>query len=92
MERRWVDLRMKAGALRNLRSPRVQGETAVPSLGHVTSSYWSPNLGSGFALALLKGGRQRLGETVVAPTVGGGIRARVVAPVFLDPQGARLDA
>jgi sarcosine oxidase, subunit alpha len=78
-------------ATRNFLSSRVQDEAAVPSLGHVTSSYWSPNLGTGFALALLKGGRQRLGETVVAPTVGGGIRARVVAPVFLDPQGARLD-
>jgi sarcosine oxidase, subunit alpha len=81
-----------AGARRNLLSSRVQDEPAVPSLGHVTSSYWSPNLGSGFALALLKRGRERRGETVVAPTVSGGIRARVVAPVFLDPQGARLDA
>jgi sarcosine oxidase subunit alpha len=79
-------------ARRNLLSNRVQHEAPVPSLGHVTSSYWSPNLGSGFALALVKNGRARHGETVVAPTVDGGINARIVPPVFLDPEGARLDA
>jgi sarcosine oxidase subunit alpha len=36
----------------------------VPMLGHVTSSYLSPNLGRSIALALVKSGGQRMGETV----------------------------
>ena len=35
----------------------------APSLGHVTSSYRSPTLGRGFALALVAGGRARIGST-----------------------------
>ncbi len=36
----------------------------MPMKGHVTSSYYSPTLDSGFALAVVKGGQQRMGETV----------------------------
>jgi sarcosine oxidase, subunit alpha len=80
-------------ARRDLLGPNVQSQRApVPSLGHVTSSYWSPNLRAGFALALVKRGRERMGEVVVVPMLGRSIRARIVAPVFLDPKGARLDA
>ncbi len=63
----------------------------VPMLGHVTSSYWSAALGRGFALALVKGGRARHGEWVWASATGGDSRARIVDPVFWDPEGARLD-
>ena len=31
-------------------------------VGHVTSSYYSPNLNSSFALALIKGGLEKKGE------------------------------
>ena len=73
--------------------PAPWHDTPVPMLGHVTSSYWSPNLGRGFALALVKGGRRRLGETVLAPLPDGRVVAsRIVAPVFFDAEGARLDA
>lgn len=82
----------EARARRNMLGPNVYGDQPVPMLGHVTSSYFSPNLGRGFALALVKSGRARLGETVVACSVDGVSRARVVAPVFLDQAGARLDA
>lgn len=62
----------------------------VPMMGHVTSSYFSPTLGHGFALALLKGGSQRIGETVYLPMADGTVHAaEVVSPVFYDPQGAR---
>ena len=40
----------------------------VPMLGHVTSSYRSPALGRTFALAMVAGGRDRIGGHVVAPT------------------------
>lgn len=60
-------------------------------IGHVTSSYRSVALGRTFALALLKSGRGRLGETVHAPLQEGVIAATVVEPVFYDREGARRD-
>ena len=62
----------------------------TPALGHVTSSYMSPALGRSIALALVSGGRARLGETLHVPMPGGAIAVKIVAPVFLDPQGERL--
>jgi sarcosine oxidase subunit alpha len=61
------------------------GETAM--LGHVTSSYDSVALGRPFALALVRGGRDRIGETLY----GDGVAAEVVGPVLYDPEGARRD-
>ncbi|MBV8457161.1 MAG: sarcosine oxidase subunit alpha family protein [Acetobacteraceae bacterium] len=67
---------------------------AAPSghepLGHVTSSYFSPALGHSIALALLADGRRRTGEMVRVPAPRGGTYARVVSPVFYDPEGTRL--
>ena len=37
----------------------------TPMEGHVTSSYFSARLGHSIALALLKGGRSRIGEVLV---------------------------
>lgn len=60
-------------------------------LGHVTSSYTSPSLNGGFALALLKNGRNRMGDTVhVLRMDEGADAARVVAPAFYDKDGARM--
>jgi sarcosine oxidase subunit alpha len=56
-------------------------------LGHVTSSYESAALGRPFALALVAGGRDRIGETVYAD----GVAAEIVPPVLYDPEGARRD-
>ena len=39
----------------------------VPMLGHVTSSYRSAELGRPFALALVKGGHARIGDTLTRP-------------------------
>ncbi len=62
-----------------------------PSIGHITSSYHSPNLGSAFALALIAGGRALLGQTVYA-VKGGELRPmQVVDPVFIDKEGKRRD-
>jgi len=60
-------------------------------IGHVTSSYWSAALGRSIALALVRGGRGRMGEQVHVPLLGGGTMAATVAePVFYDKEGARL--
>ncbi|WP_439813795.1 2Fe-2S iron-sulfur cluster-binding protein [Zavarzinia sp. CC-PAN008] len=63
----------------------------VPMLGHVTSSYWSATLGRSIALALVKGGRDRMGERLICPVDGQDVAVRVVSPVFYDAEGARLD-
>ncbi|MCA8909535.1 MAG: sarcosine oxidase subunit alpha, partial [Rhodospirillaceae bacterium] len=67
-------------------------EPPVPMLGHVTSSYYSPNLGRPIALALVKQGRSRMGETLyVATATGSTVPVTVANPVFYDPEGKRLD-
>ena len=66
------------------------GTPPVPMLGHVTSSYHSETLGRSIALALLKGGRQRMDGTVYAPLLGRTVPCKIVSPVFYDPEGARL--
>jgi len=63
----------------------------VPMLGHVTSSYHSAALERTFALALVKDGRNRIGETVLAPLGDRTIAATVTEPVFYDQEGARRD-
>ena len=66
-------------------------EPPVTMLGHVTSSYKSPSLDGGFALALLKSGRNRMGDTVhVLRLDEGADAARVVAPAFYDKDGGRM--
>lgn len=57
--------------------------------GHVTSSYRSPTLGCGFAMALLRGGMRNKGKTISVWDGERTFRAQVVSPVFLDPEGAR---
>ncbi|NMG00274.1 sarcosine oxidase subunit alpha, partial [Aromatoleum toluolicum] len=62
----------------------------MPMVGHVTSSYFSPTLGHSFALAVVKGGSQRMGQTVYLPMADGRVHAaEVVSPVFYDAEGAR---
>jgi len=58
----------------------------------VTSTATSPALGHPIALALLRGGLERKGETLHAlyPLDGSAVAVRVVEPVFVDPEGARL--
>src|SRR5262249_28255369 len=52
------------------------GQTAM--LGHVTSSYRSAALGRSFALALVKRGRDRIGEVVHAPLASPPLAAEIL--------------
>lgn len=63
---------------------------ARPALGHVTSSYASATLKRSIALAMVSGGRQRIGEKVFVPTQSARVRATISATPFYDPNGARL--
>jgi sarcosine oxidase subunit alpha len=60
-------------------------------IGHVTSSYASSVLGHSIALAMIAGGRARLGQTLYVPMPEGEVEVEVVAPVFYDSQGARIN-
>ena len=62
----------------------------MPMIGHVTSSYHSPTLECAFALALVKGGRTRHGDTIYVPLPDKTVVATVTSPVFYDPDGEKL--
>ena len=59
----------------------------APMQGHVTSSYWSATLGRSIAMALVKGGLSRMGETIYAPLADGRmVSARISSTMFYDPK------
>ena len=67
--------------------------------GRVTSSYRSPTLGRGIALGLVRHGPDRMGEELVFTTedydaadeAATTVKARIVSPVFYDPEGKKND-
>jgi sarcosine oxidase subunit alpha len=61
------------------------------SLGHVSSACYSATLGRSIALALIAGGRSRIGQTLHVPMPRGPIAVQVTSPVFYDPGGARIN-
>ncbi|MBC7761785.1 MAG: (2Fe-2S)-binding protein [Candidatus Saccharibacteria bacterium] len=63
----------------------------MPMLGYVTSAYRSDAIGSHFALALLSGGRERLGQRLFAWDEGRIIPVTVAESVLYDPEGSRRD-
>jgi sarcosine oxidase subunit alpha len=70
-----------------------KGQTPHPMLGHVTSSYMSPILGHSIAMAVVKGGHHRMGETVIVPLSDGrNVTATICNPVFFDPKSERQHA
>ncbi|MDQ6713718.1 MAG: ferredoxin, partial [Candidatus Dormibacteraeota bacterium] len=72
----------------------LEPDGGIPAklVGHVTSSYRSATLGRAFALAMLQGGRERIGGTVYAPLNGHVIAATVTEPIFYDKENLRRDS
>ncbi len=71
---------------------RSMGAPPRPIDGHVSTSGWSDPLGMSLGLALVRGGRARIGEELVAPLLDGRVmRVRLVSPAHYDPKGARRD-
>jgi len=67
--------------------------TTAPMSGHVTSSYLSPTLDRSIAMALVKGGANRMGERVfVSMRDGRTTTATIANPVFFDPKAERQNA
>jgi sarcosine oxidase subunit alpha len=67
-------------------------QNPVEMLGHVTSSYYSPNLKKSIALGVVKGGKNMLGQKLIIPMENKNINVTVADPVFLDKEGERLNA
>jgi len=67
-------------------------ETPENDQGHMSSVAWSPSLQSYVGLGFLKGGAERLGETLKAMDYmrGNHVEVKVVSAHFVDPQGERL--
>ncbi|SPF80900.1 sarcosine oxidase subunit alpha family protein [Pseudoprimorskyibacter insulae] len=58
--------------------------------GRVTSTYHSPTLGRGIAMGLVLNGPDRMGEVLhFTNTEGEPIAAKIVSPVFYDPEGEK---
>lgn len=68
------------------------GPRPVPIEGEVTSQCESPNVESPIGLGILKSGRQRHGEKLIAtsPLTGQDVPVVVCDPIFIDPEGERL--
>ena len=65
--------------------------SGAPVEGHVTAGGLRVLIEGGVALALLRGGRARNGEVLLATSPTRGLEARVTVtdPIFYDPEGAR---
>jgi sarcosine oxidase subunit alpha len=89
-----VGLRARGGALLEEGAQvaaKANQKPPMELIGHVTSSYSSSVLGYPIALALVAGGRARIGQTLYVPMPGGDIAVEVTSPVFYDPKGERLN-
>ena len=67
---------------------QVSAVDPTPMIGHVTSSYYSPILKRSIALAVVKGGLNKMGESVVIPLANGKrITAKISARFSTIPKG-----
>ena len=64
--------------------------SGVPMDGVVTTSFFSPTLERAIALALVRRGRERMGEQVTIPLESDVVAAKLVDHRFYDPDGAHL--
>ena len=67
-------------------------QNPIQMLGHVTSSYFSPNLNKSIALAVVRGGKDMMGKKLFIPMEDKTISVTVANPVFFDEENKRLNA
>ncbi|MDA9650682.1 sarcosine oxidase subunit alpha family protein [Candidatus Pelagibacter sp.] len=67
-------------------------QSPIEMLGHVTSSYYSPNLKKSIALAVVRGGKNMMGKKLFVPMEDRSINITVVDPIFLDKGNKKLNA
>ncbi len=64
----------------------------VEMLGHVTSSYFSPNLNKSIALAVVKDGKNMRGKKLFIPMENKNISVTVSNTIFFDEENKRINA
>ena len=67
-------------------------KSPIEMLGHVTSSYYSPNLKKSIALGVVRGGKNMMGQKLIIPMENKKINVTVADPVFLDKENKKLNA
>ena len=67
-------------------------KSPVDMLGHVTSSYYSPNLKKSIALGVVRSGKNMIGQKLIVPMEDKLINVTVADPVFFDKENLRLNA
>ncbi|MDC0052047.1 sarcosine oxidase subunit alpha family protein [bacterium] len=70
----------------------VKKKPPMDMLGHVTSSYYSPNLKKSIALAVVKNGKNLNGKILYVPMKNKIIKVTVSDSIFIDKEGKRLNA
>ena len=70
----------------------VKKNPPMDMLGHVTSSYFSPNLNKSIALAVVKNGKKLKGQKMFVPMKDKTINVTITDTVFLDKENKRLNA
>ena len=68
-----------------------ENKKPIEMLGHVTSSYFSPNLNKSIALAVVKNGKKLKGKKLLVPMEDKTINVTVSDFVFYDKQNERLN-
>ena len=68
----------------------VETSLPMPMVGHITSSYFSPNLGRSIALALVKSGINNRGKKLIVPMLKKSVEVEITNPVFIDPENEKL--
>ena len=71
---------------------KVEKKPPMNMIGHVTSSYYSPNLNKSIALAVVKNGKNLKGKKLYIPMKNKTIEVVVSDSVFLDKKGDKLNA
>jgi sarcosine oxidase subunit alpha len=67
-------------------------QNPIEMLGHVTSSYFSPNLNKSIALAVVRSGKTMMGKKLFIPMENRTINVTIVDPVFFDKENKKLNA
>lgn len=79
------------GAYITEQNASVDSSGRTPHIGFITSSYYSPELGRSFALALIADGLNKMGEAVAIPLGKKQMKALICDAVFIDKENTRRD-
>jgi len=82
------DKKLRGGSILFALSDRIEGH----GRGYITSVTWSTELDKYIALGLYQGGLKHTGEEIICafPLKDEQVKARIVSPLFIDPNGERL--